>query len=332
MSDSDELRKLSEELLQIQNVLAKTSNELIRAEQKLLEYEQIFSVYSDGAWVVSGDFRVMKVNPALLSFLGKDESEVVGQKCYKVLRYCQTHHDICPLRMTTPPNQTTDVTLKSSSGEVRDFILTTTPITLLDGSHGALGQFKDITERKQIERALEMSNSELKKLSVCDVLTGLYNRRALDEQFQRLWRTQEKVAVFMIDVDHFKYFNDLYGHQSGDVCLQDVAKALENSTKLFPEAFVSRYGGEEFTILIPNVDTETASSLAQTLCRDVRLLQIPHQASLVSQIVTISIGVAVINVKDEPNWMTALQEADAALYFAKEHGRDSHHVFDTSIS
>jgi len=171
---------------------------------------------------------------------------------------------------------------------------------------------------------LEAANQKLAALSITDGLTGLANRRRFDEvlavESARAQRTGQLLAILMIDIDWFKKYNDHYGHQAGDVCLSRVASVLKGSARR-PSDLVARYGGEEFTVITTDTDVDKAGKLADALCRAVAALEIPHAQSLHGKI-TISIGFAA-DVPDQENGGEALlKRADAALYQAKDAGRN----------
>lgn len=168
------------------------------------------------------------------------------------------------------------------------------------------------------------SNQLLSDLSLKDPLTQLGNRRAFEENLARSTRLAKREKKFfsllMIDIDHFKWFNDTYGHQGGDKCLQAVASVLKTGPQR-PGDFAARYGGEEFSILLYDTDLEGARYVADSLRARVAELKIPHERSPL-RIVTISVGVGTANpgVTFSESGLVAL--ADAALYKAKEKGRN----------
>jgi len=164
----------------------------------------------------------------------------------------------------------------------------------------------------------------LRQMVFIDGLTGVANRRCFDERLATEWRRAARstspLALAMLDVDHFKRFNDHYGHQVGDECLRRIAVALEASLRR-PADLVARYGGEEFACILPETDLDGALVVAGAIERCVRALQIEHATSDVAGVVTISIGVAVgVAARDAgPERLLAL--ADAQLYRAKVGGR-----------
>ncbi len=190
------------------------------------------------------------------------------------------------------------------------------------------GTVQDITERRQSEEQLDRYRHTLEAQVRMDPLTQVANRRALDEALQAAWaQAQERrrpLALLMIDIDHFKAYNDHYGHVGGDHCLQQVAQALATAIQRQGE-LVARYGGEEFAVLLPEADSAQAQATAQRLCATVRALALEHQTSPVSHCVTISVGAACVypeNSAAEQGIAQLFEQADAALYQSKKSGRD----------
>ncbi|WP_083670544.1 diguanylate cyclase domain-containing protein [Singulisphaera sp. GP187] len=181
-------------------------------------------------------------------------------------------------------------------------------------------------ERKVADRteALGAANRRLEALSVTDSLTGLANRRRFDEvlaaEWQRAERSRISLGAAMIDIDHFKLYNDRYGHLAGDACLRRVAEALEGSIRQGTD-WVARYGGEEFALILPDANIAITREVAERACTAVAALRIPHEGAA-RGIVTVSIGIAAIAPSP---WATAeqlLEAADVALYQAKNNGRN----------
>ncbi|MBT9312434.1 diguanylate cyclase domain-containing protein [Leptothoe kymatousa] len=172
---------------------------------------------------------------------------------------------------------------------------------------------------------LEIANQKLLNQANTDELTQLSNRRhfshCLAKEWKRLQREQQPLSVILCDVDHFKLYNDTYGHQAGDDCLKAVAQALKQPVKR-PADETARYGGEEFVIVLPNTPLEGAQHVAEQIRLQVQGLNIPHRSSKTSDCVTLSLGVAccIPNSKSSPEEL--VKTADMALYAAKESGRN----------
>lgn len=182
--------------------------------------------------------------------------------------------------------------------------------------------YEDITRART---ELRDANSKLQALVDYDPLTQLLNRRAFDERLEIEWRRAQRqgipLTVLMGDVDDFKAFNDHYGHLAGDECLKRVARALSGSLRRAGE-FAARFGGEEFVLVLPNVNTRQAAVVAERCLQAVRNLAISHEYSRAAPFVTLSIGAATWNGVSDGTLTGLLQQADAALYRAKECGRN----------
>ena len=169
------------------------------------------------------------------------------------------------------------------------------------------------------------ANRQLQVLAHTDSLTGLYNRRHLDAEIehacQRARRHGMWLSVLMVDIDHFKLFNDTYGHLQGDDCLRRVATLLLRRQQRCDDA-ACRYGGEEFALILPACDLDAARGVASLLCDDVRALGIGHARSPRGR-VTVSIGIAALRITGNERGADLLRLADDALYAAKRAGRDT---------
>lgn len=183
----------------------------------------------------------------------------------------------------------------------------------------------EINERKRVQLSLEQANKTLKKLAIVDSLTGIANRRYFDEflkqELKRAAREKLLLSLLLLDIDYFKRYNDFYGHQAGDVCLEKVAQALNNSIKR-PTDLVARYGGEEFVVILSNTNIDGASHIASIICENIQNLQIPQQGSEVSEYVSVSIGVATFDSITNISPIDLIKATDKLLYQAKEQGRN----------
>ena len=194
-------------------------------------------------------------------------------------------------------------------------------------SKAAAEALNELLEAKVRERtkALEEANVKLSELTVTDALTGLSNRRRFDqvisEEWMRASRTGQSLAILMIDVDHFKAYNDHYGHPAGDECLRKVAGVLQANARRASD-LVARYGGEEFVVVAADLDIQAAKELAETLRSSVEALGMSHEFSAAAKVVTISIGVSVTTPDVNTPPESLLRMADAAMYYAKDGGRN----------
>ncbi|HEY9810803.1 MAG TPA: diguanylate cyclase [Halomicronema sp.] len=203
---------------------------------------------------------------------------------------------------------------------------------------------KELAERQQAEarlrdmnQKLEVSNQELasatqmlEKLVNIDGLTQIANRRCfnerLDQEWQRLYQEQKPLSLLLFDIDYFKRYNDLYGHQQGDNCLMKLAGAVQNSIYRQGD-LVARYGGEEFVVILPNTDEEGAIYVASRIHFVIKSLGIVHEASDVSDLVTISLGIGCLIPSVETSPAILISQADRALYVAKQQGRNQSVIF-----
>jgi len=160
-----------------------------------------------------------------------------------------------------------------------------------------------------------------------DVLTGIYNRRFMEDALKRivrsLSRAQGALSIMMVDVDFFKRYNDTYGHGMGDDCLRAIAYALSKTVERADD-FVARYGGEEFVVVLPYTDEAGAELTAVKLLESIRVLRIPHEQSDAAAYVTISIGVTTVKVDYSHHYMEYIKRADEALYVSKQTGRNKY--------
>jgi diguanylate cyclase (GGDEF)-like protein len=170
---------------------------------------------------------------------------------------------------------------------------------------------------------LALDNRRLGRLATRDTLTTLANRRGLETHLRRVLRRPRAgmLSALLVDIDHFKQYNDHYGHQQGDVCLQRVASALAGVPTRSGD-MVARFGGEEFVIILPGTDEPSAAAMAERVRRAVSALEIPHADSPVAPVVTVSVGVATMAQDAAGDGTALIEAADAALYRAKAAGRN----------
>jgi len=188
---------------------------------------------------------------------------------------------------------------------------------------------------EEVNRSLEQANEELQKLTNLDGLTGIANRRYHEDTLLREWRrcqrTNSFLAAIMIDIDHFKLYNDHYGHIAGDHCLQQVARELQRGARRISDS-VARYGGEEFVCLMPDCSAEAAINVAELIRERIRALLIPHITSKIDTILTVSQGVAAMVPSRDTVPSELIRRADQALYKAKMQGRDRVVMYDAAMT
>ncbi|WP_419810317.1 diguanylate cyclase domain-containing protein [Bacterioplanoides sp.] len=177
--------------------------------------------------------------------------------------------------------------------------------------------------KSQLQRRQEVAR--LEALSATDGLTGVANRRYLDQfllsEWRRAQRESSSIGLIMVDLDHFKMYNDYYGHVAGDVCLQEVARALQSCVQR-PCDLIARYGGEEFAVVLPSIQLSGVEVVAKRIQQAVAMLRLPHDASVTSDMVTLSMGMAWCEPAAGEDCRLLLTAADEALYTAKSEGRN----------
>jgi diguanylate cyclase (GGDEF)-like protein/PAS domain S-box-containing protein len=224
-----------------------------------------------------------------------------------------------------------ELRVSRGNGEARWVEVLTTEVEYR-GRLARIGNVIDITDRKHSEALAAEQTAELRRLieqlqhlANIDGLTRVFNRRRFDEYLDREWgrlrREQKPLSLILCDVDHFKLYNDAYGHQAGDDCLRAIAKVLNLNAKR-PADLVARYGGEEFGVILPDTDAEGALQVAEAIRREVLQLKIDHVGSCINDYVTVSLGVSAVVPTRRVSPNALVQLADAALYEAKNKGRD----------
>ncbi|PNV83011.1 MAG: diguanylate cyclase response regulator [Sulfurimonas sp.] len=279
-------------------------------------------------------------NIAILSDLLKENYKIKvannGQRALELAR-AKEKPDLILLDIEMPLMGGYDVCKKlKESSDTKDIhiIFVTAKDGLSDEEHGLkLGAIDYIKKpfhpaiikiRVKNHITLKLKSDKLEEISMCDSITGISNRRFFDEAFEKKYketsREKKNLGVIMIDIDYFKFYNDNYGHWKGDECLVKVARAIKRTIKR-PSDIASRYGGEEFVVLLKDIDKEGVKKVAEALVHAVANLKIEHEHSLASKYVTISAGVA-LKETEEISMQELLKKADDELYRAKESGRN----------
>lgn len=297
--------------------------------ERVLQLETIYDTTPVALCMLDLDGRLVMSNKAMNGLLNVSQEEAAGSLLGHI--------------MPDVWQQFQDDFILSGSGvkipgrEIiwRDRCYDTQPVALYNASNRVVGlsvTWVDITARREAEQKLASANQVLQQYAQRDHLTGLYNRRYMDEclmnEINQAVEDGFPLSVCLADIDYFKRYNDNYGHQSGDNCLRAVANALVSSRRR-PEDNVSRYGGEEFLVILPRTDQEQAMAEAERLRENINALMLPHVASP-THYLTISIGVATLYAgeslsPDMPLHMIAsglIHQADTALYAAKNRGRN----------
>ncbi len=223
-----------------------------------------------------------------------------------------------PVIFVTGKNEETDLRQGIDAGG-DDYLIKPVSETIL------LAKIRAMERITTMRDELSQLNRELTELSERDSLTRLYNRRSFEERTNDQWRvaarTKEPLAVLLMDIDHFKAYNDYYGHLAGDDCIVKVASVISECLSR-PGDLVARYGGEEFIALLPNTREDGAHHVAERIRRAIEHLGIKHRESATHNVITLSIGGAVVTHTSSTQFVDQIHAADKALYSAKRAGRN----------
>ncbi|MGE3724522.1 MAG: diguanylate cyclase [Candidatus Sericytochromatia bacterium] len=266
------------------------------------------------------DFRWLELNPAAAEMVGKKREELLGEHLLVQFPFLQSEGIFAEYVQVVETGQSLnkEYYLAQFESWIQMFA-----VKLDDG---LAVTFRNTTERKNLELTLARQAEQ-------DGLTGIANRRVFDQQLAHEWRrsvrTQKPLSLIMCDIDFFKLYNDLFGHIQGDLCLIQVAQTLMQMARRSGD-LVSRYGGEEFAVILPETDAAGAKEVAEHLAQAVRDLALPHPHNAHQGIVTLSLGVATLVPHRGVAETELLLAADQALYRAKEKGRNQVQVSASS--
>lgn len=296
-------------------MLSLTKNEL---SQKIFEFS------NDGIFILSLDEnRIIEANPAAIKILGFSREELLSMNI----------SDIHPRGMdllmkntdqviTNGAGWTNELTFKTKNDKLV-LAEVSSSIIIIDNRNYLISMVRDISFRKQIE-------AQLRLFSFTDGLTGVANRRKLDEytdiEWRRAIRYELPTSVIMIDIDYFKLYNDTYGHQQGDICLKTVASVIQKSL-IRPGDFCARYGGEEFIVLLPDTDEKGSLHIANKIATNLANEKIEHCKSDINTFATVSMGLASTVPASKTTCSQLISKADQALYQAKREGRNKAILF-----
>lgn len=304
----------------------KMARSLLESQQR---YEAVYLNAAEGILLVDLAANIVECNPQMLEMLGYSEEYLLGRSIFSLMTE-ETLSETPPQLERLKRGMTifVDRQLITSGGEIlfceqSGKMISDELIILL---------YRDISERKHAALALEQANRKLEELVHMDGLTQIANRRRFDTTLEKEWarmqREKKSMGIIIGDIDYFKQYNDIYGHQLGDDCLISVASLLATLIHR-PADLVARYGGEEFAVLLPNTDIRGCMALAERMRAGVEGAAISHQGSRCAGVVTMSFGVAAIIPQKDTSSQELIAIADKALYRAKNGGRNQ--VFPTLL-
>lgn len=261
-------------------------------------------------------------NPAFERLFQFTSREVLGKNLDGLLASAETGHEPADLTSRTLAGETIHSTARRrrKDGTHVDVEIHAVPLMISGQRVGLYALYEDITDRKRAEAELAAAREALREQALRDPLTGVWNRRGifdlLEKEMSRVRRTGSSLAVFLLDLDHFKKINDTYGHVAGDQVLAHTAKRLQNLLR--GSDALGRYGGEEFLVLAPDCDADGAIRMAERICQSVATRPVPIPACEIQ--VTTSVGCALATGSMEA--ADLVHSADCALYRAKSSGRN----------
>ena len=288
-----------------------------------LRYRRLFEAAQDGILILDAQTgAITDVNPYLIKMLGYSRAEFVEKKLWEMgaFKDIEASQEAFEALQQNEYIRYEDLPLRAKNGRLVDVEFVSN-VYLVGGEKVIQCNIRDITERKQAQDALLKSQTLLREQSVRDYLTGLFNRRYMEETLERellrAARRQLSLGIIMLDVDEFKHFNDTYGHAAGDVILSEVGSLLLRQVR--GEDIACRYGGDEFIIILPDATREVTRERAGLICESAGMFHLQFEGQALAP-VTLSLGVAVFPENGSTS-TRVLRAADAALYRAKHNGR-----------
>jgi two-component system cell cycle response regulator len=301
-------------------------------------FSQALAACTDGMVIADAtapDMPLVYVNAAFERLTGYSAREVLGSNCRFLQRGDTDQVGLALVRASLENGEPCVVTVRNYRKDGSPFWneLSLSPISDPAGTvTHFFGTLTDVSERVTAEQKLLAKHKqllarkrELENLALRDGLTGLYNRRAFDEQLEREWnrarRDQTPLSLIMIDIDHFKHYNDTFGHPAGDHCIQVVASAVQRCFARGSD-LVARYGGDEFVVLASALDHKQAQRRAEQLQQTIKTLGFASSAYAAAPPISLSIGVATATSLQRGTPEHLLHAADRALYQAKRRQHD----------
>jgi len=288
-----------------------------------LRYRRLFEAAQDGILILDAETgMITDVNPFLIKLLGYAREEFLEKRLWEMgaFKDIEASKDAFQALQKNEYIQYKDLPLRTKDGLLIQVEFVSN--VYWAGSEKVIQcNIRDITERQQMQDALLKNEALLREQSVRDHLTGVFNRRYMEETLEReLFRASRKglsLGIIMLDVDDFKRFNDTYGHTAGDAILRELGSLLLKHVR--GEDITTRYGGDEFIIVLPDASPEVTCQRAKLICEDVKQIRLQFDGQTL-EAVTLSLGIAVFPEHGSTSTVL-LKAADDALYRAKREGR-----------
>lgn len=296
-----------------------------------LRYRRLFEAAQDGILILNAETgAITDVNPYLIKMLGYSRDELVGKKLWEVgaFKDIQASQNAFAALQEEEYIRYDDLPLRAQNGRLIDMEFVSN-VYWVGEERVIQCNIRDITERKQAQDALLKSQALLREQSVRDHLTGLFNRRYMEETLERellrAARKHQPLGIIMLDVDDLKKFNDAWGHAVGDETLRSLGGLLFNRVRA--EDIACRYGGDEFILILPDAPRDITLERAGQICELARRLRLQSNGHNLA-VATLSVGVAVFPEHGQTS-TAILRAADTALYRAKQAGRNRVVVAET---
>jgi diguanylate cyclase (GGDEF)-like protein/PAS domain S-box-containing protein len=315
----DELEEKNRDLQREMVERETLSRSLFESQQR---YEAVYLHAAEGILLVDLNGYIVECNPQMQEMLGFAEDELLGRSIFSLMTK-ETLAETAPQLEKLKRGITILIErqLERKDGEI--IFCEQSGRKISDDLIILL--YRDISERRRAALALEKANRALEELAHLDGLTQIANRRrfdsTIDAEWPRLQREAKALGIIMADIDYFKEYNDIYGHQSGDDCLLAVASLLSSMVNR-PADLVARYGGEEFVVLLPDTSLQGCTAIAERMRERIERAAMVHPGSRCAEVVTMSFGVASAVPGECGSSLELLARADKALYQAKELGRN----------
>lgn len=309
---------------QMEEAITRANEMAMEAEQAYIEIKQIFKTVAGGILLIDSQHNILRHNESFLAMAGVTGDDARAGKCYEIFPSELCNTEGCPLQRVRKNGGRCEIetTTTAPGGESVHYHIISTPFRGPAGDFiGIVEHITDITARVKAEKALQASEQRYKELSIVDELTGLFNKRHfnhhLELETERARRYQLPLSLLLMDIDNFKHHNDTYGHADGDRVLARLGRIVAESVRI--NDLGCRYGGEEFTVILPNTSGQDALVVAERIReRFSEEVFLPTPEHVVHK--TVSVGIAEYRAGEKKEEL--LERADHNMYTAKQTGKN----------